>query len=227
MTKFQIREFSYLYVLLLTILAEVSFFFFYGISRHYNYLTSINDLGHMDQAIWGILYGKPFLNTDIFNTTVSRLGIHFDPILAFFAPFYIFLPSTVWLILAQAVAIPLTGLPIYFLARHVTKSEPVAFLWATATVFSPFVLSAASWDFHPVSLAVPFIALAYLAVEKKSYLALFASCLFILLCKEHFGLLVFGFGLIWFCRHREYGKSFTLVLLGLGHLYLVVKFVMP
>jgi hypothetical protein len=36
-------------------------------------------------------------------------------------------------------------------------------------------LSAASWDFHPASLAVPFIALAYLAVEEKQYTALLLS----------------------------------------------------
>lgn len=217
----------YRFILYLLIILEISFFSFYGISRHYNYMTSINDLGHMDQAIWGLLNGYPFLNTDVFNTATSRLGLHFDPVLALFTPLYLVFSNVIWLILAQAFLLPLTSLPIYFLALQVTKSEYAALFWAAAYLFSPFMLSAASWDFHPVTLASPFIALAYLAIEQKKYLVLLTSSFFILLCKEHFGLLVFGFGMLWFFRHRKFGGSASLALLGLGHMYLVFKFIMP
>jgi uncharacterized membrane protein len=214
-------------VFLFFMLLEMVFFSYYGISRHFNYLTSINDLGHMDQAVWGTLKGELFLNSDAFNKPISRLGIHFDPVLALFVPFYLLVPSVVWLILAQAVAIPLTGLPIFFLARRVCQSEKAAFFWAAACLFSPFMMSAASWDFHPVSLAAPFIALAYLAVDKKQAIVLFAACLFVLLCKEHFGLLVIGFGLLWYIRHRDWKTSLSLILLGLGFIIVVMKVIMP
>lgn len=213
--------------LVLLVTLEGAFFGLYGLSRHYNYLTSINDLGCFDQAIWGIMNESPFLNTILFAKTANWLGFHFHPVLAFFVPLYLIAPDVVWLTLAQAIALPVASLPIYFLAKHVTRSAQASLLWASAYLFSPFILSAASWDFHPVTLAAPFIALAYLAVEKKKYLVLLTSCIFILLCKEHFGLLVFGFGLLWFCRHTDLGKSTALVLLGLGHMFFVVKFIMP
>mgnify|MGYP001183731466 CR=1 FL=1 len=177
----------------------------------------------MDQAVWGILHGQPFLNSDTFNVAISRLGIHFDPILALFAPFYLVVPSVIWLILAQAVALPLASLPIYFLARSATQSQAAAFFWATAYLFSPFVLSAASWDFHPVSLAVPFIALAFLALERQSFRLLLMCCLVLLLCKEHLGLLVAGFGLLWLVRYREFTRSALLMLTGLGGFVLIMK----
>jgi uncharacterized membrane protein len=38
-------------------------FLFLGLSRHWGYLTSINDLGVADQVVWGFLNGEFFLNT--------------------------------------------------------------------------------------------------------------------------------------------------------------------
>ncbi|MBW2569312.1 MAG: DUF2079 domain-containing protein, partial [Deltaproteobacteria bacterium] len=73
----------------------------------------------------------------------------------------------------------------------------------------------------------PFIALAYLALEKKKSLRLFLSCIFILLCKEHFGLLVIGFGFLWYLKHRDLKISLLLVLLGGGYFLLVMKVLMP
>lgn len=217
----------YLYILLFLIISEALFFLFYGLSRHNNYLSSLNDLGHFDQAIWGFLEGRPFLNTDNLNEPVSRLGGHFDLVLAFFVPFYFITPSVNWLIIAQSIALPLASLPIYFLALKVSQSERIALMWAAIYLISPFMLSAASNDFHPVSLATPFIALAYLSLEEKKSLRLFLSCIFILLCKEHFGLLVMGFGLLWYIKYREVKISFSLVFLGGGYFLLVMKVLIP
>lgn len=218
---------SLLPALVVLIVLEIAFLFFYGISRHSNYLTSINDLGHMDQAVWGTLNGNWFLNSDTFGKPISRLGIHFDPILAVFVPLYALSPSVTWLTLAQSVAIPMVALPTYFLARRVCRSEQESFFWAATCLFSPFMLSAASWDFHPVSLAAPFIALALLAVEKKQYLVLLLACLLIMLCKEHFGVLVVGFGVLWFIRYREWKQSSLLIMIGSVFFIFVLKVIMP
>jgi uncharacterized membrane protein len=218
---------GYLYLLLVLIFSEALFFLYYGLSRHNNYLSSLNDLGHFDQAIWGFLEGFPFLNTDNSNRAVSRLGGHFDLILALFVPFYLILPSVNWLIIAQSLALPLASLPIYFLALTVTRSQRIALMWATIYLVSPFMVSAAFNDFHPVSLAAPFIALAYLSLEEGKRLKLFLSCVFVLLCKEHFGLLVMGFGLLWYLKHHELKTSFGLVLLGGSYFLLVMKVLIP
>lgn len=220
-------KYRYLYMLLFLVFSEALFFLYYGLSRHNNYLSSLNDLGHFDQAIWGFLEGFPFLNTDHHNQPISRLGGHFDPILALFVPFYLITPSVNWLIIAQSVALPLTALPIYFLSLKVSQSERVALMWATICLTFPFMLSAATNDFHPVSLATPFIALAYLSLEKRKKLWLFLSCAFVLLCKEHFGLLVMGFGFLWYIKYRELKTSFGLVLLGGSYFLLVMKVLIP
>jgi uncharacterized membrane protein len=206
---------------------EALFFLYYGLARHNNYLSSLNDLGHFDQAIWGFLEGFPFLNTDNLNEPVSRLGGHFDLVLALFVPLYLITPSVNWLIIAQSVALPLTAIPIYFLSLKVSQSERVALMWAVICLTTPFMLSAAANDFHPVSLATPFIALGYLSLEEKKSFRLFLCCIFILLCKEHFGLLVMGFGFLWYIKYRELKISFGFVLFGGGYFLLVMKILIP
>jgi uncharacterized membrane protein len=203
------------------------FLFFTGWSRHYGFLTSINDLGHYDQAIWGILHKGFFLNTILFNTPFNKLGFHFDPVLYLFSPFYLIRPSVNWLIFGQAFSLSVSAWPIYRLAGHYTQTKSAGILWSLAYLINPFLLNAGTWDFHPVTLAVPFVALAALAIEKKRFYTLLLACFFIMSCMEHFGLMVAGFGLLWGIRNRDWPKGLLLVGLGSAHFYLVFHYVMP
>lgn len=203
------------------------FFSFSGFSRHFNYLSSINDLGHFDQGIWGFLNGDPFLNTDIFNFKINSLGFHFTPILAFFVPAYLITPHVGWLIISQSLALSLASWPIFFLAKEIFQSDKVSFIWAIIFSLNAFVLNAAAWDFHPVTLAVPFIALAYLAVEKRNFRLLILCCFFIFLCMEHFGLAAIGFGLLWKIKYKDIKRPVALIALGITHVIVVLSVIMP
>lgn len=197
-----------------------------GLSRHWGYLT--NDLGVFDQAVWGIVNGAPFLNTyNPFGLSINWLGFHFNPILLAFAPFYLIHPAAEWLILFQAVAISITAWPLYLVARQATGSEQAAFLWSLAYLFNPFVLNAAAWDFHPVSLAAPFMALGVLAVERRQPWLFGLACLFLLLIQEHYGVAVAGFGLLWWLRNRSPVPAIAAVCLGIAHAVLVFGVIMP
>jgi len=202
--------------------------FWISLSYHWGYMSSLNDLGLFDQAIWGTLHGDFFLNTNNpFNTPMSYLGLHFRPVLLFFLPFYALAPKAEWMILAQSLALSLTAWPIYLLAKRVSKSESAGFFWALAYMLNPFVISVAAWIFRPVSLAVPFIAISLLAIEKKNFRLLLFSCFIIVLCKEHFGLMVMGFGVLWWLRNREWKQSLFLVSFGMVYSILILGVVMP
>lgn len=199
-----------------------------GLTRHWGFMTSINDLGMFDQAIWGILHGKPFLNTTSpFQVPMNWLGWHFNPVLVLFAPFYAIAETPVWLILAQAAALSLAAWPIFLLAVRMTGSELAGCLWTVAYLANPFLLNAAAWDFHAVSLAVPFAALGMLAVEERHAGLLAGCCLFLLTVQEHMGLMVAGFGALWWLRHADRRIGIALILLGLGHTGLVFGVIMP
>ncbi len=217
----------YLAIVVFIAILQMVFFSFYGYVRHSNYLTSIFDLGVFDQAVWGFLNDAPFLNTILFNAMSNWLGVHFNLILTLFVPFYAIHPTALWLVFAQAIALPLAAIPLFFIAKGIFKSEFIACLWAIIYMCNPFILNAASWDFHAVTLAVPLIALGLYALANKNFRLLLVSCLFILLCKEHFGLMVVGFGLLWAIRHREIKPAVSLVFLGVTCFVLIVGVLMP
>jgi uncharacterized membrane protein len=134
-----------------------------------------------------------------------------------FTPLYAIIPSATWLTIAQALALSLAAWPIFLLASRVSLSEKAGLLWAIAYLANPFLLNAAAWDFHPMTLAVPFVAISMLAVETKRPYLLFASICVILLCKEHFGVIAVGFGILWHIRNKSWKPALGLILIGIMH----------
>lgn len=200
---------------------------FLGLSRHWGYVTSINDLGVFDQAVWGTLHGEFLLNTSQLDQPINWLGFHFNPVILLFVPLYAIAPFPEWFALAQALALSAAAWPIFLLASRISQSEMSGLLWAIVYLANPFLLNAAAWDFHPVSLAVPFIALGLLAVEKADRRLLLLSCLPLLLIQEQLGLTVAALGALWWLRNRQWKTALGLVLLGIAHAALVLGAIMP
>lgn len=199
-----------------------------GLFRHWGNMNSLNDLGIYDQAVWGTLHGQWFLNTSsVFSIPIHWLSIHFNLILLLFVPLYAIWPAAEWFTFAQAIALSVAALPIFLLASRVHDSERTGLLWAVIYLFNPFLLSAAAWDFHPVSISVPFIAGALLAVEKKNFRLLIICCIWLLLTQEQFGITVAGFGALWFLKHRHWGCGLLLIVIGSLYTVLVLGFIMP
>jgi len=89
------------------------------------------------------------------------------------------------------------------------------------------MLNAAAWDFHPVSIAVPFLALGLLAVERKQVILLLCVSIILLACKEQMGLTVAGLGLLYGIRNRAWKTGLGFFLAGIAAFILIVAVVMP
>jgi uncharacterized membrane protein len=211
----------------IAIMVHFSIIMLLGLSRHWGYMSSINDLGVFDQAVWSLLHGELLLNTSQLNQPINWLGFHFHPILFLFFPLYAVFPNIIWFTTAQAIALAIGAWPIFLLAKYVSKSDKIGFFWALVYMINPFLLNAAAWDFHPTSLAVPFVATGMLAIEMKNFRLLIFSSLFILICQEHLGIMVVGFGFLWWMRNKQWRKSFVLILLGIAYFVLVIGVIMP
>lgn len=218
---------KYRYALFIFISIHFLLIFLTGVFRYWGNLTSINDLGVFDQAVWGGLHGDLFLNTSQLNERINWLAFHFHPVLLIFIPFYYLISSPLWFVSTQALAISLTAWPIYLLGKRIFNTEKAAVIWAMIYLVNPFVLNAAAWDFHPISLAVPFVALGMLSVETKDFRLMLLSAFILLLCKEHLGIMVAGFGVLWWIKNRQWIPGMTLIIAGIGHFYLVLKIIMP
>jgi uncharacterized membrane protein len=210
------------------IVLHFAFFLTIGMGRHWGYMSSLNDLGVFDQTVWNTLQGN-FLQTTInpFGRSINWLAFHFQPILLLFVPLYALTAGVQWLAVAQAAALSGAAWPLFVLTSHIFRSERTGAMWAVIYLFNPFLLSAGAWDFHPITLAVPFISLGLLAVLKKKAGMLIFSCLLILSCKEHLGLTVAGFGALWWIRHRQWRTALAVMALGLSHTILVIRVIMP
>ena len=76
------------------------------------------DVGNLTQAVWSTAHGRFLEITDLQGDQISRLGAHFDPIVALLAPALVALASVPSLLLVvQAVGVSLGAVPVFLLAR--------------------------------------------------------------------------------------------------------------
>lgn len=174
-----------------------------AVLRHRAFGSGRFDLGNMTQAVWSTANGDLLSVTDVHGEQISRLGSHFDPILALLAPLWLIWPSPELLLVVQAVAVAAGALPVFWLARAHLDSERTAAALAVAYLLYPPVQWLTASDFHPVSLATPLLLFAWWFLDERRLLpfALFAAAA--LATKEHVGLTIAAMGVWYAIRYRE------------------------
>jgi len=173
-----------------------------SVLRHRAFNTGRFDLGNMVQAVWSTAHGHPLRVTGLDGEQISRLASHFDPILAAFAPLWWIWPSPDALLVAQAAAIALGALPVFWLARKHLGTDRAGLGFALAYLLYPPVQWLALNEFHAVALACPLLLAAFWYLDEGrpwpfALLAL-AACA----TKEEVGLVVAGLG-VWYALSRR------------------------
>jgi hypothetical protein len=173
-----------------------------AVLRHRAFGTGRFDLGNMTQAVWATANGHALSVTDVQGEQISRLGSHFDPILAALAPLWWLWPSPELLLVVQAVAVALGALPVFWLARaHLESERAAAALAATYLLYPPVQWLTVS-DFHPVALACPLLLLAWWFLDQRRLLPFALCAALAVTAKEHVGLTVAAMGLWYALRYR-------------------------
>jgi uncharacterized membrane protein len=144
--------------------------------------------------------------TDVQGEQISRLGSHFDPVLALLAPLWWLWPSPELLLVVQAVAVGAGAIPLYLLARRHVAAWPAAAI-ALAYLFFPPVQWLTVSDFHPVALATPLLLLAWLFLDLRRLWPFALCAAAAIAAKEHMGLVVAALGAWYAVRHRDYGRG--------------------
>jgi uncharacterized membrane protein len=198
-----------------------------SVLRHRAFETGRFDLGNMVQAVWSTAHGHPLQVTNLHGTEVSRLGAHVDPILVVFAPLWWVWPHPSLLLTAQAFAVALGALPLFWLAHKHTGSEHAALGFSLAYLIFP----ATEWmtlnEFHPVALACPLLLFAiwYLDEDRLLPFALFA--LLAALTREEIPLVIAGLGLWYALSRRRWLAGGTIAVAGLAASAIAVQVVIP
>lgn len=136
--------------------------------RHRNHWSGF-DLAIFDQGSWQLSEGRPHISI------VERhvLADHLSPVIYGFGWLYRLAATPAWLLGAQAVAIGAAVLPLRAIARHLGQPDRRA---TVLLVLSGPLLAAGLFDFHPSTLAVPFIAATLLyALQDRPVAAVVAA----------------------------------------------------
>ncbi len=165
-----------------------------SILKYSSFHTTFFDLGIYDNAIWNIAQGD----------LSYLIGAHFRPIMGVYALFYKLFPSAITLLLLQTLAIGISAVPLYYIARKKLRSSYCALL----VVVIYFLYSPVQYNnlinFHADHLIILLMFLAFYFLEKNKPLAFFLVCLPALFLKESLILSVGAMGLYAIVRYRMY-----------------------
>ncbi len=195
-----------------------------AILRHRAFGSGRFDLGNMTQAVWSTANGDLLSITDVRGEQISRLGAHFDPILAAFAPLWWLWPEPELLLVVQAVAVASGALPVYWLARkHLHAEWPAAALALAYLLYPPTQWLPVS-DFHPVALACPLLLFAWWHLDEGRLWAFALLAGAAILTKEHVGLAVAAMG-VWYGLRRGERRTGLAIALVAGSAALIAALV--
>jgi uncharacterized membrane protein len=141
-----------------------------GIYKHDRFSTGGYDLGIFDQTIWG------YSHFEIIANTVKRipnlLGDHFHLILFTLAPLYWLWNDARVLLIAQAILLALSSLPLAAWANRTLGRGPALVVQVSYLLFWG-LLAAAVFDFHELAFAPLAISLAlYGTLARRDWLLL-------------------------------------------------------
>lgn len=188
------------------------------------------------------LYDAGIYGNIVFNSSQGRwfyssihdmnaLGEHFSPIMALFVPLYWIKPSLLWLMTAMAACFAVCPALLFFINREILKNRGLAdgvslfsaILWQSY----PAIVNAVSYEFHPSTLAPPFILLAFLFLLRNRMRWFWATMVFLLLFKENLSLVWIGFGLYSSFVLKRKKLGWTLVVFGGLIGFALIKLVIP
>ncbi|MEQ1786698.1 MAG: DUF2079 domain-containing protein [Acidimicrobiales bacterium] len=143
--------------------------------RHRNHWSGF-DLAIFDQGSWQLSEGRSHISI------VERhvLADHLSPVIYVFGWLYRLVATPAWLLGGQALALGVTVLPLRAIARHVGQPPGRA---TVLLVLSAPLLAAGLFDFHPSTLAVPFLAAAVLFALQDRPVAAAVAATAVALCR--------------------------------------------
>ena len=119
--------------------------------RALEFQTTTWDMGLYQQALWSTAHGRPFYETADVETGGygSLLQIHSVFLFYLLVPLYQLFPYETTLFAVQSAVVALAALPLYFLARDLSRSPRLGLLAGIAFLTWTPVLSSTLYDFHP------------------------------------------------------------------------------
>ena len=198
-----------------------------AVLQHRAFWSGRFDVGNLVQAVWSTAHGDFLSVTGLTGIQISRLGAHFDPIVAAFAPLWWLWPDPSMLLVTQALAVATGAIPVYLLGRRHLRSD-----WAAAGFGLAYLLHPATqWlvldDFHPVALATPLLLWGFWFLDSDRLIAFGVVAALACLTKEQIGLVVAVMGLWYALRTGRRRAGLAIAVAGTVVSLVAVAVVVP
>jgi uncharacterized membrane protein len=194
--------------------------------RHNAFWSGRFDLGNLTQAVWSSAHGHFLQMTDLDGRQISRLGAHFDPLVAVFAPVWRIWPSPTLLLVAQAAAVAAGAIPVFLLARRHLFSEWAGLAFALAYLLYPPTEWLVVDDFHPVAFATPLLLTGFWLLDQDRVGPFLLVGGLACLTKEQVGLTVAAMG-VWYAVARRRRSGWAIAAAGLAISAIAIAVVVP
>jgi len=214
---------NYKKILFLIVILYILIFSTLTILKHISFNSTAYDLGLYDQTIWGYSKGRILFNT---VREINLLGDHVHPILFLIAPLYWIYPNVVMILIFQTICLALGAIPLFLITKK-HLNEKAALMIVISYLFYPSLQYANLFDFHPISIAVPFLFLALYSLDQKKYKLMFASLFIAGLTKEYIPIFFITFGAYLFLIHKKKSMGITSIIIGLAWLYINMNVIIP
>jgi uncharacterized membrane protein len=185
------------------------------------------DLGNVVQAVWSTAHGRPFSVTGLPGVQISRLGAHFEPAIALFAPLWWLWPHPSLLLVCQAGGVASGAVPVYLLGRKHLESDWAAAGFALAYLLHPATQWLVLDDFHAVALATPLLLWGFWFLDEDRLLPFAVVALAACLTKEQIGVVVAAMGLWYALRPGRRWAGLAIAGGGLAVTAVAVAVVIP
>jgi uncharacterized membrane protein len=196
----------------------------YSLLRDHHLGTAGYDLGIFDQAVQSYSHFNAPM-TPLKAPGFNLLGDHFSPILAVLAPFYWIWPDRRMLLVAQALLLAISVIPVVGVTAR-RLGQWAGFAVGVAYGLSWGIQGMVGYDFHEVAFAIPLVAFAMAALLEGRYRAVAVWTLPLLLVKEDLGLTVAAIGLCLLLR-RQRRLGVGLAVAGVGTFLLTTLVIVP
>jgi uncharacterized membrane protein len=166
----------------------------------------------------------PIVN--IRGSGVDLLGDHFHPIVALIAPFFRLFPSSVTLLVAQALLAAVSVVPVCRAGSELL-GPGIGRTIGAAYGFSWGLQQMVNYDFHEIAFAIPLLAFSLSALIRGRMRAAVLWAVPLVFVKEDQGFTLVAIGLIIVFSYRQRGLGFFLAGWGLFWSLLAILVIIP
>jgi uncharacterized membrane protein len=196
-----------------------------SVSRHLRLQTTGYDLGIFEQAIRAYAHFRAPVS-DLKGPGYNLLGDHFHPILVTIAPFYRLFPSPITLLVAQALLLAVSAIPVTRMA--VRQAGPVkGTAIGLAYGLSWGLQQAVGFDFHEIAFAVPLIAFSLERLARDEWRPAVRYALPLVLVKEDLAITVVAALGAYLVLHRQWRLGLAVMAYGVLSALLIVFVLIP